>query len=157
MAEKSILGNNDIDDVRWLCSLTESELDLLMGLKNLVNMRAKKIGHEALAKKFDLRMMRALSVTFMKHLKEQLKMYQRLQASTGMSGILKSLIIVSSCALDSYALVSGISERFLCLAGACGARVLRTGTISSQKAAADTPGALEDSSSAGMYQTLFDH
>ncbi|XP_011090150.1 uncharacterized protein LOC105170916 isoform X1 [Sesamum indicum] len=83
MAEKSILGNNDIDDVRWLCSLTESELDLLMGLKNLVNMRAKKIGHEALAKNFDLRMLRALSmffyrtyqncVTFMKHLKEQLK------------------------------------------------------------------------------------
>ncbi|KAL0437188.1 UNVERIFIED_CONTAM: hypothetical protein Sradi_0426700 [Sesamum radiatum] len=83
MAEKSILGNNDIDDVRWLCSLTESELDLLMGLKNLVNMRAKKIGHEALAKNFDLRMLRALKllseisilagVTFMKHLKEQLK------------------------------------------------------------------------------------
>ncbi|KAK4441428.1 hypothetical protein Salat_0477700 [Sesamum alatum] len=73
MAENSVLGNNDIDDVRWLCSLTESELDLLMGLKNLANMRAEKIGHEVLAKKFDLRMLRSLSVTFMKHLKEQLK------------------------------------------------------------------------------------
>ncbi|KAI3461145.1 hypothetical protein Pfo_017808 [Paulownia fortunei] len=73
MDEKIVLGNNDIDDVRWLCSLTESELDLLMGLKHMVNMRAKKIGHEALAKKFDLRMLRALSFIFMEHLKGQLK------------------------------------------------------------------------------------
>ncbi|PIN13897.1 hypothetical protein CDL12_13479 [Handroanthus impetiginosus] len=73
MDEKRVLGNNDIDDVRWLCSLSESELDLLMGLKNMVIMRAKKIGHESLAKKFDLRMLRALSFTFMEHLKGQLK------------------------------------------------------------------------------------
>ncbi|KAK6144073.1 hypothetical protein DH2020_020893 [Rehmannia glutinosa] len=73
MDAKTVLGNNDIDDVRWLCSLTDSELDLLMGLKNMVNMRAKKIGHEALAKKFDLRMLRALSLLFMEHLKGQLK------------------------------------------------------------------------------------
>ncbi|KAL3850154.1 hypothetical protein ACJIZ3_012036 [Penstemon smallii] len=73
MAERSILGNNDIDDVRWLCSLTESELDLLMGLKNLVRLRAKKVGHEDLSKIFDLKMLRELSVIFMKDLKERLK------------------------------------------------------------------------------------
>ncbi|KAG8371008.1 hypothetical protein BUALT_Bualt13G0042400 [Buddleja alternifolia] len=73
MDEKSVLGNNDIDDVRWLCSLTESELDLLIGLKSMVIMRAKKIGHEALAKKFDLRKLRALSFNFMEDLKRRLK------------------------------------------------------------------------------------
>ncbi|KAL6499644.1 hypothetical protein OROGR_027554 [Orobanche gracilis] len=73
MVTKKVLGNNDIDDVRWLCSLSESELDLLMGLKNMMNMRAKKIGHEVLAKKFDLRMLRALCFIFMEHLKGQLK------------------------------------------------------------------------------------
>ncbi|XP_051120722.1 uncharacterized protein LOC127244293 [Andrographis paniculata] len=68
-----VLGNNDIDDVRWLCSLTDSELDLLMGLKTMMNMRAKQIGHEYLAKKFDLKMLRALSFIFMEHLKGLLK------------------------------------------------------------------------------------
>ncbi|XP_042047431.1 uncharacterized protein LOC121793488 [Salvia splendens] len=73
MDAKDVLGNNDIDDVRWLCSLTESELDLLIGLKNLVNMRANKIGHEDLAKKFDLHMLRTFSFIFMEHLKGQQK------------------------------------------------------------------------------------
>ncbi|KAG6428179.1 hypothetical protein SASPL_112430 [Salvia splendens] len=61
MDAKDVLGNNDIDDVRWLCSLTETELDLVIGLKNLVNMRANKIGHEDLAKKFDLHMLRTFT------------------------------------------------------------------------------------------------
>ncbi|KAL8500583.1 hypothetical protein ACS0TY_020241 [Phlomoides rotata] len=73
MDASTVLGNNDIDDVKWLCSLTEAELDLLMGIKNMVNLRAKKIGHDPLAKKFDLKMLRALSFSFMAHLKEQLK------------------------------------------------------------------------------------
>ncbi|XP_075520144.1 uncharacterized protein LOC142553636 isoform X2 [Primulina tabacum] len=73
MYKLSVLGNNDIDDVRWLCSLTESELDLLMGLKNLVYLRAKKIGHEDIAKKFDLRMLRTLSFNFMENLEGRLK------------------------------------------------------------------------------------
>ncbi|XP_075079077.1 uncharacterized protein LOC107771357 isoform X2 [Nicotiana tabacum] len=49
-----------IEDVRWLCSLTESEIDLLIGLKVLIQQRAKKIGHESLANKFDLKTLRAL-------------------------------------------------------------------------------------------------
>ncbi|XP_057811945.1 uncharacterized protein LOC131026185 [Salvia miltiorrhiza] len=73
MDVKDVLGNNDIDDVRWLCSLTDSELDLLIGLKNLVKMRADKIGQEALARKFNLRMLRTFSFIFMEHLKGQLK------------------------------------------------------------------------------------
>ncbi|CAA0813216.1 Spc97 / Spc98 family of spindle pole body (SBP) component [Striga hermonthica] len=36
-------------------------------------MRAQKIGHEDLTKKFDLRMLRTLSFVFMEHLKGQLK------------------------------------------------------------------------------------
>ncbi|XP_047977979.1 uncharacterized protein LOC125219929 isoform X2 [Salvia hispanica] len=73
MDAKRVLGNNDIDDVRWLCSLTDSELDLLISLKNMVKMRADKIGHGALAKKFNLHMLWAFSVIFMEHLKGQLK------------------------------------------------------------------------------------
>ncbi|GFQ01217.1 hypothetical protein PHJA_002265600 [Phtheirospermum japonicum] len=73
MEAKTVLGNNNIDDVRWLCSLSEAELDLLIGLKTMVRMRAKKIGHEFLAKKFDLQMLRELSLVFMEHLKGQLK------------------------------------------------------------------------------------
>ncbi|KAG5628694.1 hypothetical protein H5410_000411 [Solanum commersonii] len=59
--QMAILGNNRIEDVRWLCSLTESELDLLIGLKVLIQQRAKKIGHKSLANKFDLKTLRALS------------------------------------------------------------------------------------------------
>ncbi|KAL2460015.1 Spc97/Spc98 family of spindle pole body (SBP) component [Abeliophyllum distichum] len=73
MDEQSILGNNHIEDVRWLCSLSESELDFLMGLKTLIHQRAKKIGHEALVKKFDLRTLRALGFVLMENLKGQLK------------------------------------------------------------------------------------
>ncbi|EYU35926.1 hypothetical protein ABFS83_14G220600 [Erythranthe nasuta] len=80
MDKQIALGNNDIDDVRWLCSLTESELDLLMGLKHMANMRAQKIGHESLAKNFNLRMLRELSFIFMEHLKGQLKDVQEASA-----------------------------------------------------------------------------
>ncbi|GER41071.1 Spc97 / Spc98 family of spindle pole body (SBP)component [Striga asiatica] len=73
MDARTVLGRNDIDDVRWLCSLSESEIDFLMGLKTMVNMRAEKIGREVLAKKFDLGMLRILSSVFMEHLKGQLK------------------------------------------------------------------------------------
>ncbi|XP_075079078.1 uncharacterized protein LOC107771357 isoform X3 [Nicotiana tabacum] len=62
-----------IEDVRWLCSLTESEIDLLIGLKVLIQQRAKKIGHESLANKFDLKTLRALSFILMENLKGKLK------------------------------------------------------------------------------------
>ncbi|CAN4089627.1 unnamed protein product [Withania somnifera] len=71
--QMAILGNNRIEDVRWLCSLTESELDLLIGLKVLIQQRTKKIGHESLASKFDLKTLRALSFMLMENLKGKLK------------------------------------------------------------------------------------
>ncbi|KAM7524660.1 hypothetical protein LguiA_014562 [Lonicera macranthoides] len=73
MSKEAIIGHNRIEDVRWLCSLSESELDLLIGLKTLVVNRAKKINHEALSKKFDLKMLRALGFVLMEDLKGQLK------------------------------------------------------------------------------------
>ncbi|KAL7225516.1 hypothetical protein ACSBR1_020813 [Camellia fascicularis] len=72
MAE-DLLPDNRIEDVCWLCSLSESELDMLSSLKMLVLRRAKVIGHEALAKKFDLKMLRVLSFILMEHLKGELK------------------------------------------------------------------------------------
>ncbi|XVE51715.1 hypothetical protein DITRI_Ditri02bG0063400 [Diplodiscus trichospermus] len=71
--EEEILGNNSIEDVSWLCSLSESELDLLISLKKLAMKRASVIGHVQLAKKFDLNMLRALALSLMECLKEKLK------------------------------------------------------------------------------------
>ncbi|KAL6974871.1 hypothetical protein U1Q18_007797 [Sarracenia purpurea var. burkii] len=73
MAEEDFLGDNRIEDVHWLCSLSESELDMLITLKKMVFQRAKVVGHEALAKKFDLKMLRALGFILMEHLKGELK------------------------------------------------------------------------------------
>ncbi|CAI0426949.1 unnamed protein product [Linum tenue] len=56
-----VIGNNRIEDVSWICSLSEPELDLLIGLKKLVILRAKAIGHVELAEKFDLKMLRAIA------------------------------------------------------------------------------------------------
>ncbi|KAF7146345.1 hypothetical protein RHSIM_Rhsim04G0112200 [Rhododendron simsii] len=62
MAKEDLLRDCRIEDVRWLCSLSESELDLLISLKEMVLRRAKIIGHDSLAKKFDLKMLRALGM-----------------------------------------------------------------------------------------------
>ncbi|KAE8650857.1 uncharacterized protein LOC101210446 [Cucumis sativus] len=68
-----ILKNNRIEDISWLCSLSESELDLLISIKMLVLQRAKAIGHENLAEKFDLRTLRAIGFVLMEHLKGKLR------------------------------------------------------------------------------------
>ncbi|XP_057488559.1 uncharacterized protein LOC130774499 isoform X2 [Actinidia eriantha] len=73
MAKEDLFRDNRIEDVRWLCSLSESELDMLISLKMLIRQRAKVVGHEALAKKFDLKMLRALGFILMEHLKGELK------------------------------------------------------------------------------------
>ncbi|XP_022156102.1 uncharacterized protein LOC111023068 [Momordica charantia] len=70
---KEILKDNRIEDVSWLCSLSESELDMLISIKMLVLQRAKMIGHEALAEKFDLKTLRAIGFALMEHLKGQLR------------------------------------------------------------------------------------
>ncbi|XP_065858516.1 uncharacterized protein [Euphorbia lathyris] len=61
-SKQELLGNNCIEDVRWLCSLSESELR-----------RAKVIGHEELAKKFNLKVFRALALVLMEHTKDNIK------------------------------------------------------------------------------------
>ncbi|KAL9239944.1 hypothetical protein vseg_014215 [Gypsophila vaccaria] len=72
MAEKRVfIGDNRPEDVRWLHSLSEAEIDLLMGLKDIALQRAKVIGHPSLADKFDLKMLRALSYILMQHVKGQ--------------------------------------------------------------------------------------
>ncbi|PON39547.1 Gamma-tubulin complex component protein [Parasponia andersonii] len=70
---EEVLVNNSLDDVTWLCSLSESELDLLISLKMLVLQRAKTIGCEQLAQKFDLKMLRALGLILMEYLKVKVK------------------------------------------------------------------------------------
>ncbi|KAL1199334.1 hypothetical protein V5N11_015720 [Cardamine amara subsp. amara] len=66
-----ILKNNRTDDITWFCSLTESELDLLISLKKLVIQRAKISGHEELAGKFDLKMLRALGLVLMEYVRKR--------------------------------------------------------------------------------------
>ncbi|PPS16119.1 hypothetical protein GOBAR_AA04461 [Gossypium barbadense] len=61
--KEETLGNTNIEDANWLCSLSESELDLLISLKKLALKRASAIGHVQLAKKFDLKMLRALGTS----------------------------------------------------------------------------------------------
>ncbi|KAK9937074.1 hypothetical protein M0R45_013891 [Rubus argutus] len=67
------LGQNRLEDVSWLCSLSESELDLLISLKKLVLQRARMVGHEELAEKFDLKMLRALAFVLMECIKDKVK------------------------------------------------------------------------------------
>ncbi|XP_008460383.2 uncharacterized protein LOC103499220 [Cucumis melo] len=68
-----ILKNNRIEDISWLCSLSESEVDLLISIKMLVLQRAKAIGHENLAEKFDLKTLRTIGFVLMEHLKGELR------------------------------------------------------------------------------------
>ncbi|XP_021896338.1 uncharacterized protein LOC110813482 [Carica papaya] len=70
---KGTLRKNRLEDVSWLCSLSEAELDFLISLKILVLQRAKIIGHDELAKKFDLRMLRALGFILMEHVRGKIK------------------------------------------------------------------------------------
>lgn len=70
---QEILGNNSLEDVTWLCSLSESELDMLIGLKMLVVQRARTLGCEESSRKFDLKMLRSLGLILMEYLKEKVK------------------------------------------------------------------------------------
>ncbi|KAL5176071.1 hypothetical protein HKD37_08G022128 [Glycine soja] len=49
-----------VEDVAWLCSLSESEIDMLISLKLLIIQRAKMMGCKELASKFNLKMIRAI-------------------------------------------------------------------------------------------------
>ena len=84
---QEILKTNSLEDLSWLCSLSESELvstsqiffvfvclvmnhinnlvqDLIISLKMLAVQHPKMIKHEKYAQKFDLKMLRALGMSF---------------------------------------------------------------------------------------------
>ncbi|KAL9272824.1 hypothetical protein AKJ16_DCAP10131 [Drosera capensis] len=65
------MDENSCDDVRWLNSQSESELEFLVTLKKLVFRRAIAIGHEECAKIFDLKMLRTLGSAVMQHVKNK--------------------------------------------------------------------------------------
>ncbi|KAK1436476.1 hypothetical protein QVD17_02256 [Tagetes erecta] len=84
MTKDGMLGKHRIEDIRWLCSLSESELDLVISLKKMATRRQSLIlkkkstqkepvtSHKSLSKKFDLKMLRDLTFVLMQVLKEQL-------------------------------------------------------------------------------------
>ncbi|KAL5538218.1 hypothetical protein UlMin_043888 [Ulmus minor] len=70
---REVLGKNSVEDVSWLCSLSVSELDMIISLKLLVIQRAKMVGYDELAEKFNLKMLRALGFILMEYLKGKLE------------------------------------------------------------------------------------
>ncbi|XP_043701578.1 uncharacterized protein LOC122652018 [Telopea speciosissima] len=96
-----IFGKNRPEDVCWLYSLSDSELDLLISLKMLAIHRAKIIGHEDLADKFDLKMLRALGYILMEYLNGCCK------NSSATSSLTKS-----SALLDGSKLLMNLKDSF---------------------------------------------
>ncbi|KAJ0666947.1 hypothetical protein HanPI659440_Chr17g0672401 [Helianthus annuus] len=78
------LGKNRIEDIRWLCALSNSELNILISLRKMPTRRqssilkkkgarkASVIKHKSLSKKFDLKMLKDLSFVLMQGVKERL-------------------------------------------------------------------------------------
>lgn len=60
MEGRVFIGNNRCEDVNWLCSLSEAELDYLISLKKFALQNGEVVKHESLAKKLDLKMLRFL-------------------------------------------------------------------------------------------------
>ncbi|KAJ6712760.1 putative PHOSPHOLIPID-TRANSPORTING ATPASE [Salix purpurea] len=79
---QDILGNDSPEIIRWLCNLSESELDMLIRLKSLILHRAKIIGHDELAKNFDLPTLRAIGLLLMEYLKGKVKDLSQVQGLT---------------------------------------------------------------------------
>ncbi|XP_048430093.1 uncharacterized protein LOC103945113 isoform X2 [Pyrus x bretschneideri] len=70
---EGVLGQKRVEDVNWLCSLYESELDMLISIKRIVLQRARMIGCDELAQKFDLNVLRALAFVLMEYVKDKVK------------------------------------------------------------------------------------
>ncbi|XP_062233995.1 uncharacterized protein LOC133931181 isoform X2 [Phragmites australis] len=60
-------------DARWLETLSETELDLLISLKELAVTRATNAGHPKLADRFHLRTLRALGIVLLENFKGRLQ------------------------------------------------------------------------------------
>uniref|UniRef100_M4CW88 Gamma-tubulin complex component n=1 Tax=Brassica campestris TaxID=3711 RepID=M4CW88_BRACM len=66
-----VLKNNRTQDISWLCSLSEPELDLLISLKKLAIHRAEITDHYELADYFDLKLLRALGLVLMEYVRKK--------------------------------------------------------------------------------------
>ncbi|KAJ6393408.1 hypothetical protein OIU77_022795 [Salix suchowensis] len=79
---QDVLGNTNPEIIHWLCNLSESELDMLIRLKSLILHRAKVIGHDELAKNFDLPTLRAIGLLLMEYLKGKVQDLSQAQGLT---------------------------------------------------------------------------
>ncbi|CAH8356002.1 unnamed protein product [Eruca vesicaria subsp. sativa] len=109
-----ILKNNRTQDISWLCSLSESELDLLISLKKLAIHRAEISDHPELADHFDLKLLRALGLVLMEHVR---KKDACLDPSAGhhhqLNGLDKCNLLtinVDDTAIDIEEIVTGICD-----------------------------------------------
>ncbi|TVU04678.1 hypothetical protein EJB05_47808 [Eragrostis curvula] len=82
-------GQQD-ENKRWLQTLSEPELDLVISLKELVVAQATSAGHAYLADKFNLHTLRALGDVLLEHFKERLE-----QTSGGNTIMLHTLGLLS--------------------------------------------------------------
>ncbi|PAN22185.1 hypothetical protein PAHAL_4G002500 [Panicum hallii] len=74
MPESESKTRQDAEDTRWLQTLSEPELGLLIGLKEVAMTRASNAGHPDLADKvFHVRALRALAFVLLQELKERLR------------------------------------------------------------------------------------
>ncbi|ONK79741.1 uncharacterized protein A4U43_C01F9600 [Asparagus officinalis] len=78
--ESNVPGDNDksngsawLEDIEWLSTLSEPELDFLISLKDLAIKRAKNAGYKDLGDKFDLRLLRALGFILLEFFKERVR------------------------------------------------------------------------------------
>ncbi|XP_057431804.1 uncharacterized protein LOC130724555 isoform X2 [Lotus japonicus] len=93
MVELDNSSETRVEDVAWLCSLSESEIDMLISLKLLIIRRAKMIGCKELANKFDLKMLRVIAFVLMEHLKAEVK------DSSLIPDVVKSTAFLEACNL----------------------------------------------------------
>ncbi|CAH8277874.1 unnamed protein product [Arabidopsis lyrata] len=90
-----ILKNNRTDDLTWFCSLSESELDLLISLKQLVIQRAKISGlQDLVADQLDLKMLLALGFVLMEYVRKRVEDDTSLDPS-----VVQQLSLLDSCNL----------------------------------------------------------
>ncbi|XP_062093288.1 uncharacterized protein LOC133799289 isoform X1 [Humulus lupulus] len=101
-----IFRNNSVEDVSWLCSLSESELwletscqDMIISLKMLVLQRAKLFGQDQITKKFDLKILRALGMPLSTGLIMMEYVKEKVKEKSLVAGLGESVAFLDSCNL----------------------------------------------------------
>ncbi|KAI9072311.1 hypothetical protein K1719_045724 [Acacia pycnantha] len=97
------------EDVSWLCSLSEAEIDMLVNLKLCIIHRAEMIGHEELVKKFNLKVLRAIAFVSMEHLKEKVKNSSLTLDAVNLAALLDTCNLLR-CDHEGIASVEDLSE-----------------------------------------------